>query len=253
MAFEGGLAHAVRVPPEYIDLHCHWVSGVDDGARSAAESRDLLAGLARLGFAQVFATPHMRPGMFENAAEDIERAYDACVAALGQHAAVVGIGLACEHYLDDIVLGRLLRGEGRPYPGGRAVLVECARSEGLRWVEGPIRSLRRLGMRPVLAHPERLPALWRDPQRLEEIMECGAAPLLDVASLVGTYGRQTLACARQLLELGLYDAACSDAHRPEDLIHVERGLDVLQSSFGAETVEALLVTGPAALLDGRHR
>ena len=44
----------------YIDLHCHWVVGIDDGVRTAADSRALLAGLAGAGFGKVIATPHMR-------------------------------------------------------------------------------------------------------------------------------------------------------------------------------------------------
>lgn len=234
----------------FVDLHCHWVSGIDDGARSPSESGAILGGLSELGFTQVLATPHMRPGMFENSAQDLERAYCSCVAALDGKRPIIELGLSCEHYLDDVVLGRLLRGEGCPYPGGKAALVECPSADVFPWLGAPLRNLMRVGIRPVLAHPERLSPLWHDPERLQELIACGAAPLLDLASIAGRHGSRAQECAWALLELGLYDAACSDAHRPTDITHVAAGLNQLQARFGTATVEALLIDGPLALLRG---
>ena len=48
-----------------IDLHCHFLPGIDDGAPSVAEGVAMLEGLKALGFTRVIATPHMRPGMFD--------------------------------------------------------------------------------------------------------------------------------------------------------------------------------------------
>jgi protein-tyrosine phosphatase len=59
----------------FVDLHCHWVWQIDDGARSVEEGIQMLMKLGRLGFSHVVATPHMRPGMFENTAQDLRRAY----------------------------------------------------------------------------------------------------------------------------------------------------------------------------------
>src|SRR6185436_14108690 len=60
----------------YIDLHCHFVPGIDDGARTAEEGVALLRALHEAGFARTIATPHMRPGLFENTATEITAAYD---------------------------------------------------------------------------------------------------------------------------------------------------------------------------------
>ena len=42
----------------FIDLHCHWVHGIDDGARTADEGADILVALHAIGFSTVVATPH---------------------------------------------------------------------------------------------------------------------------------------------------------------------------------------------------
>ena len=50
----------------FIDLHSHWVPNIDDGVTSAEDGIALLQALASAGFEKVIATPHMRPGMFDN-------------------------------------------------------------------------------------------------------------------------------------------------------------------------------------------
>src|SRR5579862_9514452 len=57
----------------FIDLHCHWVAAIDDGARTFEQGLDMLRRLQSAGFAKVVATPHMRPGMFDNDKAMLER------------------------------------------------------------------------------------------------------------------------------------------------------------------------------------
>ena len=53
-----------------------WVPAIDDGVRSREESLALLRGLASLGFSHCVATPHIRPGMFNNDAAGLQAAFD---------------------------------------------------------------------------------------------------------------------------------------------------------------------------------
>ncbi|MEM9876361.1 MAG: CpsB/CapC family capsule biosynthesis tyrosine phosphatase [Myxococcota bacterium] len=85
----------------FIDLHCHWVAGIDDGARTTDDSIALLRGLADVGFARVIGTPHMRTGMFDNDRDMLEAAYERTCAALRDVSGLPELGLASEHHLDD--------------------------------------------------------------------------------------------------------------------------------------------------------
>jgi protein-tyrosine phosphatase len=75
--------------------------------------------------------------------------------------------------------------------------------------------------------------------------------LLDLAALVGKYGRRPQRCAELLLERGLYHAACSDAHRAEDVAQVAKGIERLRELYGDAEVTALLVDGPREILAER--
>ena len=210
----------------------------------------MLRGLGSLGFARVLATPHTRPGMFDNTAATIGAAFAQFKSGLPEGERLPELSLSSEHYFDEIVFQRLLRGEGLPYPGGKAVLLEFYQIDFPPMIQHRLFDLRTRGLLPVIAHPERYQCLWRSPEILENLVDSGAAALLDIAALTGKYGRKAQSCAEDLLERGLYHAACSDAHRPADIAEVARGIDRLRELYGAEEVTFMLREGPAQLLAG---
>jgi protein-tyrosine phosphatase len=233
----------------FVDLHCHWIASIDDGAPTGDEGVGMLRALRRAGFDRVIATPHMRPSMFDNEKADLETAFDAMAQWL-QETGLPEVALSSEHFFDDIVFGRLMQGQGVPYPGGKAVLVEFPTEAFPHRVADRFFDLRRKGLRPVLAHPERYRPVWKNIEVLEPLLDGGAVLLLDVAALAGKYGSAPKRAAERLLEAGYYDAACSDAHRIADVEHVARGIELLQEKEGPEEAEYLLREGPLAILKG---
>jgi protein-tyrosine phosphatase len=235
----------------YVDLHSHWVPGIDDGARSPEEGLELLRRLRAAGFEHVVATPHMRPGMFPNDRPTIEAAYGAMAARVAVESGMPSVGLGSEHYLDDEVFARLVRGEGIAYPGGHAILVELHAEIFPVHLAERMRDLVRAGLRPVLAHPERYRKVWAEASVLDDLLGVGALLLLDVASLAGKYGSKPQKSAEELLREGYYYAACSDAHRPDDVEAVVAGIERLRRLAGREDAAYLLSEGPRSILDGR--
>jgi protein-tyrosine phosphatase len=234
----------------FIDLHCHWVAGVDDGARTTSDSVAMLRALYDVGFTTVMATPHMRAGMFDNKREELEAAYVHTLTEVHKHEAMPEVGLSSEHHVDDIVFQDLIEGRGLPYPPGNAALVEFPNERFPVRCEQRLFELRCKSIRPVLAHPERYRPVWKGVEALDPLLDGGTVLLLDVAALVGKYGRQPRKCAEKLLEEGCYYAACSDAHRAEDAGPVAEGIERLYELVGVDEAEFLLIEGPRRILDG---
>lgn len=240
----------------FIDLHCHCIPAVDDGVRSLDESLALLRALRGIGFDTVVATPHMRPALWDNLAAPLRGAFqpvrDAVQAGRDRGDALPSVELSAEHYLDDITYGRLLKGEGLPYRAGRSLLIEFA-YEALP-VNLPARffDLRMKRLRPVVAHPERYEPFWKKPGAAAQSMrKAGAVLLLDVAALVGKYGRKAMHTAEVLVEAGAYYAACTDSHRPEDVPAMAEAIAKLRASAGEEEIDRMLRRGPKEILEGR--
>jgi protein-tyrosine phosphatase len=236
--------------PGFVDLHCHFVPGIDDGARTAEEGLALLRALRAAGFERVVATPHMRPGMFDNDARAIAEAYERLRGEVEKTPDLPAISLSSEHYFSDVVYQRLVDGKGLPYPGGRAVLLEFYDVDFIPAIAARLFDLRRHRLLPVIAHPERYRPLWKSHARFRELVQTGTAALLDVAAVVGKYGKEPQKCARKLLDERLYHAACSDAHRPADVEDVLEGIHLIEKKYGADEVDFLLRRGPMQILEG---
>jgi len=238
------------VSRERCDLHCHYLPGVDDGVRTWEEGMRLCHGLAALGYGTVVATPHMRPGMFDNDKAGLERAFVEFAAHCDDAGDLPERGLAAEHFCDDVFFARLEQGTALPYPGGHAVLVEFAPDRLPLGLEQQFFRMQVRGVRPVIAHPERYAPVWKRSAELEVLVDRGALALLDVMALVGKYGRRPQRAAEELLDADLYCAACTDSHRPEDLDTVERAIARLIELVGVEYAECLLADRPRQILAG---
>lgn len=232
------------------DLHCHYLPAVDDGVRSAEDGRALCRGLAALGYSTVVATPHMRPGMFDNEKPQLMAAYDVFHQ---EHAGAEGmpeLGLAAEHFCDEMFFTRLDAGMALPYPGGHAALIEFATERLPLGLAERFFRMQVRGVRPVIAHPERYMPVWKDSGVLADLVERGALALLDLMALVGKYGRRPQRAAEDLLEEELYFAACTDSHRVDDLELVARSILRLEALVGANATRILLADHPRRILDG---
>jgi protein-tyrosine phosphatase len=245
---KGRCASLPKTMNEYVDLHCHYVPGVDDGARSLQDADLMLTGLGRLGFCHVVATPHMRPGLFDNSAADLRKAFAEVEQSFKDRPDIPGLSLSAEHYFDDVVFSRILSDQALPYPTGKAILLEFYDSEFPHSIDQRLADICRKGMTPIIAHPERYQPIDRRPEILERLLDLGAAALLDIGAVVGKYGRRAKHTAEALLERGLYRATCSDAHSPKDLQEVARGIEWIRRKYGDEEVTELLATGPRALM-----
>jgi protein-tyrosine phosphatase len=238
----------------FVDLHCHWLPAIDDGARDLGESVEMLRALADIGFTHVAATPHMRPQLFNNSPEEILACYRQTETALAVLPDLPARSLGSEHFYEPIVVERLLGGQGLPYqseagprPRG-AFLIEFSDLMPLQAIRQMVVTFRTAQMTPVIAHPERYRSVWERPQILLDLLDLGAASLLDVSAVIGKYGRQAERCAKTLLEMDAYNAGCSDSHRVEDVRDCAAGMRWLESTYGRESLEGWLCEAPTRLL-----
>jgi protein-tyrosine phosphatase len=237
----------------YVDLHCHYLPAVDDGVRTVDDAIALLRGLRSLGFDHVVATPHIRPSLFDNTPARLRESFAALVDRLATEDGLPTTSLAAEHYFDDVVYRLLLRKEGLAHgPKGRAVLVEFGTERMPVALPARFFDLRRNLLRPIVAHPERYDAFAQDPLgAATELRRAGGVLLLDLAALVGTYGRRAQRTAEALVEGRAYYAACSDAHRPTDVDAIGAAIERLVAIAGVDERERLLGRGPREILESR--
>lgn len=232
-----------------IDLHCHVLPGVDDGPATLAESVAMCRAAAADGCTALVATPHLRHPSFPEVARPLlERAWQELVAALD---GAVEVRLGAEVRVDSGLLAEL---DGTPaevlsLAGSRYLLLELPRLEHPPAPEDLVHELVVAGWRPVLAHPEMIPWLAADLDRLAGLVGDGAMLQVTASALLGDHGRWPRDHAWEMVAAGLVHFVASDAHsttwRPPGLAAVR---SLLTRRLGAETARRLLLDNPARVL-----
>ncbi len=80
--------------------------------------------------------------------------------------------------------------------------------------EKSIGRIQAAGLTPVMAHPERYPAVQNDLDWLDHLIECGILLQINSHSLTGYHGPEAQATAEKMVERQLVHIIASDAHNP---------------------------------------
>lgn len=193
-----------------IDLHSHVLPGLDDGPPDLEGAIEICRAAAEEGIAVLAATPHVRAD-FPTTPEQMEEALALVRAAVGDVVRLVSGGeIAVTELSRPVEELRRFGLAGNP----AYLLVE---TPYFAWPSDFAERVTRLaadGIRAVIAHPERNPAVQDKPRLVEDVVEAGALVQLTAGSLDGRLGWRAQACGVELLELGLAHLIASDAHAP---------------------------------------
>jgi len=229
-----------------IDLHCHILPGVDDGAESMDDSLEMARALSGLGFRAVCCTPHVQQALFSRAAAELDELRCALQAAVDHEGLSLRLLPGGEHHAAEVLE---LVSEGRLlcYPGGDTFLLEFSLRGFPPRVDEMLFRFQVKGLRVVLAHVERYPEVQADPAALAPLRARGVSCLVNLSSLAGRWDADSQAAARATLRAGLIDAVSTDLHDPAGVAAVAEGLATLRGLVDAEAFQRLTCSAPAAL------
>jgi protein-tyrosine phosphatase len=231
-----------------IDLHCHILPGVDDGALDLRDSVGMARQAAADGIEAVCATPHIRHDhdvRIHEVAGRVE-AVNARLREEGVPVTVLQGGEVAETAVEDLSEEELSRVS---LGAGRWILLEPAPGPLTETLERRIEHLAERGHRTLIAHPER--HLSED--MFERIARLIAAGALVQATADFFLRERTAGGMRALAEAGLVHVLSSDAHsshggRP---VHLSSALEKLAEIPAlAPHLEWIAETAPRAIVKG---
>jgi len=237
-----------------IDLHCHVLPGIDDGAADRLASIEMLHAYAADDVDRVVATPHLRADFPQVVPAEIAgrcAAMQAAAAAEGLDVEIVSGGEvsltwaldASDDVLEAVSIGGL----------GRDLLIETPSNPLGPGVDQALFAIALRGYRVTLAHPELSRAFQRTPESLSALVRRGILLQVTSSSLQRAPRRSGSATlAQALVRDGLCAAIASDAHsagpwRPPELT---RGLVAAARIADPARAEWLVTDAPAAIIAG---
>jgi len=231
-----------------IDLHCHILPALDDGALDLADSLAMARQAERDGITTICATPHIRddhdveidelPARIAELQGELDRHGVEVRIAQGGEVSQLGADTLSDAHLRAVSLG-----------GGGWILLEPAPGPIAEALPALAHRLAHRGMRTIVAHPERHAGAGFE-RYLHELKEAGCL-IQWTAEFIAE--RPAGAAEDPILRLareGLVDVLASDAHsshggRP---VRLSGGVERLREVCTAEQVSWITEQAPATIL-----
>lgn len=231
-----------------IDIHCHILPGVDDGAKSWDMAAEMCRMAAADGVTDLVATPHAN----EEYAYDRPRLREMLQRLQSLAGGSPRLRLGCDFHLSyENVQCALARPEEFSIEGTRYLLVEFSDFAMPARFADALEKLRQAGLTLILTHPERHPALQRKPEEVLPLVEAGCVVQVTANSLTGFWGEAAQKAALWLLEREAVHVLASDGHDPKHRPPVlSPGREVVKGLYGAAVAQALVEGNPRAILAG---
>jgi protein-tyrosine phosphatase len=232
-----------------VDIHCHILAGLDDGAKTIEDSLAMAEDAITDGISHVIATPH--------ASADFD--YDfAKVSAAREElneklAGRLALATGCDFHLNPENLAAL-RTDAKPFCLNQKdyLLVEFNEFSIPPSMDQTLHELHLAGLRPIITHPERNGILRAQPERLFQWIRLGCYAQITAGSLSGIFGPGAQQDAWSWIARGAVHFIASDAHntsrRP---LKLKFAYEAVANELGKEAAEGLLLENPLAAFEGK--
>lgn len=232
-----------------VDIHCHILPGLDDGA-DTLETACAMAEMAIAdGITHVIGTPHASqnhpfvPELVRQRRDELQAHFEGRLT----------LATGCDFHLSFENL-REIRHDAARFTLNQKnyLLVEFADYSIPPSLDQALHELQLAGLRPIITHPERNPLIRSQPDRLYKWLRQGCYAQVTAQSLLGRFGESAQAIAEVWLDAGAVHFLASDAHnltaRP---LRLKEAFDQVAQTRGEAVARALLVDNPLAAFEGR--
>lgn len=235
-----------------IDLHCHLLPGIDDGAETMEQSLELARLAVQDGITHCVVTPHIHPGRWNNSRDTILEQVEQFRVAMREQEIPLQIGFAAEVRITDLIFEQL-ENDHLPFLGSHdgknLLLLEFPHNQLIPGAGKLIQWLKESHIQPVIAHPERNREVMRNPKSMRFLFDAGCYIQVTAGSLVGKFGEAAQRVAEQLLKEDKITVVASDAHnsknRPPILSEARQRISEL---VGSNKARQLLWDTPVQLV-----
>jgi len=229
-----------------VDIHCHILPEVDDGARSWDIAVEMCRLAAADGITHIVATPHAN----DKYTYDREQHQERAKLLMERTGGVPEISVGCDfHFSFENVQEALVHPSSYTIGQSKYMLVEFSDYSIPPMFLENLHLFTLKGMRLVITHPERNPLLQRKPEQLLEWAEHGAIIQVTANSLTGFWGKTAQNIARWLLDNDAVHVIATDAHdtkaRPPLM---SRARQTVADWVDQEVADALVTHNPTAII-----
>jgi protein-tyrosine phosphatase len=250
------LLHESTINPvkgqEVIDLHCHILPGLDDGAKDWDQSIEMARIAEEDGISGIVCTPHSSPLFPENRRVTILGAVEELQIRLQEANIRLDIYPGCELSILPNLPARIESGELLSINDSRKIALVEMPTDLISYNLGKFFwTMRIKGIETVLAHPERNCHLVKNPSMLLEWIDAGLMVQITASSISGYHGHAIRDFSLELLRHRMVHFVSTDSHGPGARAPVlSEARAVTEAISGREEAHRIFCEYPAQVLRG---
>lgn len=224
-----------------IDIHCHILPGVDDGAKDMTEALEMARLAVADGIQHIIVTPHfnstfmVQRTLVEQKLKELQGELDQAGISLTLHSGnevrLENAEFIYDHakqedfcYLDSSKTFILLEQKWSGYVSDSLDVIQ--------W-------LLHRGTTTIIPHPERHPFFRENPELLTDLIKAGAWTQVSVDSLLGKNSEEAKVFAEWLVHQNYAHTLATDAHNTRRKPNLSRGFEIVENLAGAPRVEEI--------------
>ena len=234
----------------FIDIHCHILPGLDDGPPDIEESLRMIEVAREDGISHIFATPHIKDGVYDNS---VSKILDSVEHLRAHVADKVEVFSGADVRITFDLIERIERREVLTLNGSGYLLIEFPDYTVPPHVDNLIFNLRHRGIIPIITHPERHLRLMHDLPALSQLRDTGALCQITAMSVTGAFGKPIRKASLAMIKKGLVDLVASDAHnargRPPIL---SKAYGDIKKEFGSDISDRIFFSNPRMIVEAAH-
>ena len=233
-----------------LDLHCHLLPGIDDGAADLDMALEMARMAVADGIRTVACTPHIYPGMYDNDRDGIRAAVASFRNELAQRDIDLQLVEGADVHLDLDLLSGIRDGRVPTLAGSRYLLLEPPHHVAPPRFEDSVFQLMVAGVIPVITHPERLTWIEGHYDVFKRLVKGGAWMQLTAGSVTGRFGKRPQYWAERMLDEQLVHILATDAHHPRRRPPLlAEGRDAASRRVGEQEATHMVCTRPQGIVD----
>jgi protein-tyrosine phosphatase len=232
-----------------IDVHNHYLPGMDDGCRTYADAVPCIKAFMEKGYNRFFLTPHTGP------TDMCDIRPEATLAAIDEFRRQMRTaGITAEFRPGGELrlspeMARWKDTSGVPTFGmnTRYVLADLWEPDWPAWADRCVDWLQANEFTVILAHPERMMVMRENPSLIQTLAKRGLLFQGNLGPLGGSEPEAQRLLAERFLQEGRYFMLGSDCHRFAHATARLHGLERAQTLVGEKIVDQLTIENPAKL------
>ncbi|WP_043931174.1 tyrosine-protein phosphatase [Bacillus sp. EB01] len=235
-----------------IDIHCHILPKLDDGAANMEEALRMAAQAVEQGIDTIIATPHHMNSRDDNPRSLVTENVQKLNRVFQEESVNLTLLPGQEVRIHGELLEGIENGNIQGLGNSNYLLIEFPSNHVPRYTEKLFFDLQLKGFIPIVAHPERNQQLIERPELLYNLVKNGALSQITSASAAGKFGKKIRKFTLQLIEANLTHFLASDAHNTTSRGFVMgEAYNTIQSEYGMDMVY-LLKENAELLLEGKQ-